>query len=79
MVMTTFVTYFAVALSIMHPIHLPKKRLPEITFPRKALGRNYVISNVHLPERAFAPKLHFPKRALARNYISLNVHLPEIT
>ena len=68
MFMTTFVTYFAVALSIMHPIHLPKKRLPEITFPRKALGRNYVISNVHLPERAFA-----------RNHISLNVHLPEIT
>ena len=50
------------------PIHLPEKHLPEITFPRKTLGRNYIIPNIHFPERAFS-----------RNYISLNIHLPEIT
>ena len=50
------------------PIHLPENHLPEITFPGKTLGRNYINPNVH-----------FPERALARNNISLNVHLPEIT
>ena len=50
------------------PIHLPEKHLPEITFPRKTLGRNYIIPNIHFPERAFS-----------KNYISLNIHLPEIT
>ena len=50
------------------PIHLPENHLPEITFPRKTLGRNYIIPNIHFPERAFS-----------RNYISLNIHLPEIT
>ena len=49
-------------------MHLPEKHFPEITFPRKTLGRSYIISNVH-----------FPKSALARNYISMNGHLPEIT
>ena len=53
---------------IMDPIHLPEKHLPEITFPRKTLGQNYII-----------PNTHFPERALSRNYISLNIHLPEIT
>ena len=50
-------------------MHLFEKHIPEITFPQKALGRNYsIVKNVH-----------FPERALARNYISLNAHLPEIT
>ena len=50
------------------PIHLHENYLPEITFPRKTLGRNYINPNVQ-----------FPDRALARNYISLNVHLEEFT
>ena len=57
-----------VAFNARDPIHLPEKHLPEITFPRKTLGRNYIIPNIHFPERAFS-----------RNYISLNIHLPEIT
>ena len=32
----------------------PRKHLPEITFPRKARGRNYIILNAHFPERALA-------------------------
>ena len=50
------------------PIHLSENHLPEITFSRKTLGRNYINPNVH-----------FPERSLARIYISLNVPLPEIT
>ena len=50
------------------PLHLLENHLPEITFPRKLFGRNYINPNVH-----------FPERALARIYISLNVHLAEIT
>ena len=52
------------SIKIMDPIHLPENYLPEITFLRKTLDRNYINPNVH-----------FPERALGRNYISLNVHL----
>ena len=49
------------------PIHVPEKHFKEITFPRKTLGRNHIIPNVHLPEWA-----------LASNYISLYIHMPVI-
>ena len=48
--------------------NLPEKRLPEITFPHKAFGRNCIIPNVH-----------FPECALARNYTFQNVHSAELT
>ena len=32
--------------------NLPEKHLPEIRFSRKALGRNYIVSNAHFLERA---------------------------
>ena len=41
------------------PIHLPEKHLLEITFPQKTLSRNYIIPNIHFPERAFSRKI-FP-------------------
>ena len=63
----TMKTFNRIALD-RYPIHLPEKHLPEITFPRKTLGRNYITPNIHFPERAFS-----------KNYISLNVHFPEIT
>ena len=66
--------------NLSDPIHLSEKHLPEITFPRKSLGRNYINSNghslnVHLPEITFSRTLH----ALTKNYISPKAHLAEIT
>ena len=63
-----FGPYIFWKLCLWDPIHLPEKHLPEITFPRKTLGRNYFIPNTHFPERAFS-----------RNYTFLNVHFPEFT
>ena len=49
-------------------IQISEKHFPEITFPPKTLGRNYIILSVP-----------FPERALARNYICSKAHLSEIT
>ena len=75
--------------SELDPIHLPEKYLPEITFPRKTLGRNYIIPNIHFPERAFSrnyisrklicQNLHLPECTFGRNYISQKAYFSEIT
>ena len=61
------------------PIHLPKKHLPEIAFPQKTLGRNYIIPNTHFPERAFSRNYIFLNVQFPKFTLGLNMHLPEIT